>query len=223
MGEGKRAVKPRPLPRRLDGMNSKVASGRRPAWAAGIIAIVLAFPVAAEEPGDNRVFVFTGRYHTGHMEHILNPAAPLGLDYEDNYVAGVGVQQFVPDEDGKGVRIGWEGGAAIRTGESTSGEAWTGIVGRVDGAHIGPVNVSPALTVGLSAVTDTIGIESERVAEGADPHLLFYIAPEINVSVGENADTEVFMRVQHRSGAWGLLNDMGDGHNATAVGMRWRF
>lgn len=205
-------------------MNIKAIIGRRLAWAAGAMIVASGLPAVAQEAtGDRTVFIFTGRYHTGHIEHNVIPPGPLGLDYEDNYVAGGGVQQFQPDDDGKGVRIGWEGGAAIRTGESTSGEAWTGVVGRVDGMHIGPVNVSPAVTFGVSAVTDTIGIETERTADGSNPHLLFYIAPEINLSLGDNPDTEVFVRLQHRSGAWGTLNGMGDGHNANAVGIRWRF
>jgi len=176
----------------------------------------------AAESDDQSVFVFGGRYHTGHMEHILNPLGPFGLDYENNYVAGGGYQQFFLE--GGNVRFGIEAGAAIGFGEDGSrGEVWGGLVGRYEGLQFGEINVAPSLTLGASAVTNTIGIESNRVAPGADPHVLFYIAPEIAVSHDAHPETEVFFRIQHRSGAWGAIAGMGDGHNASTVGVRWRF
>jgi hypothetical protein len=177
---------------------------------------------AADETDDQSVFVFGGRYHTGHMEHILNPLGPFGLDYEDNYVAGGGYQQFFL-ENGD-VRVGVEAGAAIGFGaDGARGEVWGGLVGRYEGLEFGDVNIAPSLTLGASAITNTIGIESDRVAPGADPHVLFYIAPEIAVSHDAHPETEVFFRIQHRSGAWETLNGMGDGHNASTVGLRWKF
>jgi hypothetical protein len=188
-------------------------------------SLISASPALAQDDPtrDQSVFGFVGRFHTGHMEHILNPTGPLNLDYENNFVLGGGYQQFYlePWED---VRFGWEAGVALRGGDDpVSGEVWAGLVGRYDGWRIGDVNISPSVTFGLSAITDTIGIETDRVAEGANPHLLFYIAPEISASIGENAQTEVFFRVQHRSGAWGQLGQMGDGHNANAIGVRYKF
>lgn len=176
----------------------------------------------AAETDDQSVFVFGGRYHTGHMEDILNPLGPFGLDYEDNYVAGGGYQQFFL-ENGD-VRVGVEAGAAIGFGaDGARGEVWGGLVGRYEGLEFGAINIAPSLTLGASVITNTIGIESRRVAPGADPHVLFYIAPEISVSHDANPNTEVFFRIQHRSGAWGTFNGMGDGHNASTVGVRWKF
>lgn len=176
----------------------------------------------AAEADDQSVFVFGGRYHTGHMEHILNPLGRFGLDYEDNYVAGGGYQQFFL-ENGD-LRFGVEAGAAIGAGvDGARGEVWGGLVGRYEGLEFGEINVAPSLTLGASAITNTIGTESNRVAPGADPHVLFYIAPEIAVSHDSHPETEVFFRIHHRSGAWGTLNGMGDGHNASTVGVRWKF
>lgn len=178
----------------------------------------------AEEKGTNSAaFLFGGRYHTDHMEDLLNLRGPFGVDYEDNYVLGAGYQQFFVD--GYGVKFGLEAGSAFRFGTDASVEGWAGVVGRYDGWVIGDkVRISPALTLGLSAISNPMGIEAEREAdEGGNATLLFYIGPEINLSWADNPNTEVFFRVQHRSGAWGRMGDMGDGANASTVGMRWHW
>ena len=197
------------------------------ARALGAILIISIFAPAsavaqqAERP-DEAVFVFGGRYFTDHMEGILNPGGPFGLSYEDNVVFGGGYQRFLVESD-IGVRLGVEGGVAMRAGERVAGEAWAGLVGRYEGLSIGPVAITPSLTLGVSAVTDTIGIESQRVAPGADPHALIYIAPEIATSIGADSDVEAFYRIQHRSGAWGAVAGMGDGANASTIGLRFRY
>ncbi|WP_052731940.1 hypothetical protein [Devosia geojensis] len=189
------------------------------ALSMGFLASV---PAMGEELSkDEAVFVFGGRYYSDHLEDQLNPLGPFGVDYEDNFLIGGGYQRFYLGPEW--LRFGWEAGASVGFGEDVRGEAWAGIVGRFDALRIGQVNISASVTGGLSAITNTIGIETDRVAPDANPHLLFYIAPEIGVTLDSNPNLEAFMRVQHRSGGWGLISNMGDGHNATSVGLRWRF
>jgi hypothetical protein len=189
-----------------------------------ILAVTLAgvtFPAMAQD--DKAVFAFGGRYHTQHMENILNPLGPFGLTYENNFVIGAGYQQFFLEWP-KDVRVGLEGGVAGRFGESGSLETWAGVVARYDGFVLGDkIRIAPSLTLGLSAETNTVGIETLRKQlDGGDPTILFYIGPEISVSTLDNPNFEVFTRVQHRSGAWGRLGGMGDGANATVLGLRWK-
>lgn len=178
-------------------------------------------PALAQETADEAAFVFAGRFYSEHMEDLLNPLGPFGVDYEDNFLIGGGYQRFYLGPDW--LRFGWEAGGSVGFGEDVRGEAWAGLVGRFDAISIGQVHISASLTAGMSAITNTIGIETDRVAPGANPHLLFYIAPEIGVALDSQPNMEAFMRVQHRSGSWGLIGGMGDGHNATSVGVRWRF
>jgi preprotein translocase subunit Sec61beta len=191
------------------------------ALAVSVFSPALIAAQPAERP-DEAVFAFGGRYFTNHMEGFLNPGGPLGLNYEDNFVFGGGYQRFLIETD-VGARFGVEGGVAMRAGERVAGEAWAGLVGRYEGLAIGPVAITPSLTVGVSAVTDTIGIEGRRVAPDANPHVLIYIAPEIATSIGGNSDVEAFYRIQHRSGAWGTVAGMGDGANASTIGLRFRY
>ncbi|GHA31033.1 hypothetical protein GCM10007989_28720 [Devosia pacifica] len=188
-----------------------------------LCAGLAALPAAAQETDatDQSVFIFGGRYHSGHQEDIFTPLGPFGFDYEDNYVFGAGYQQFFYTMGD--LRFGLEAGTAIGVGDAVRGEIWGGVVGRYDGIDLGPVTVSPAVTFGLSAITNTIGIESNRIAPGADPTLLFYVAPEISVWQNDHPELEYFFRIQHRSGAGGLLGGMGDGHNAAAIGVRYKF
>lgn len=170
---------------------------------------------------DDAVFGFAGRYVNAYIGGSL---VPISARYEDNFVLGGGYQKFVA-EPLTDLHLGLEAGLALRGGVIVSGEAWLGAVARYDGFHLGEnLRISPAITVGLSAVTNPIGIEAERAQRrNADPSLLFFMAPEIAVSTVDNPDIELFYRVQHRSGAWGTLGGMADGANAQVIGMRYRF
>jgi len=187
-----------------------------------LLGALVSFTVTALGQGrDQAVFAFGGRYVDGYFEHAL---APLVADYEDNVVLGAGYQKFLA-EPLPDFHLGVEAGLALRGGQQASGEVWAGAVARYDGWTIGEqLRISPAFTFGLSAVTNSIGVEAERAADRhADPGLLFYLAPEINLSAPDNPDTELFYRVQHRSGAWGTMGDMFDGHNAQVIGLRHHF
>ena len=119
--------------------------------------------------------------------------------------------------------MGIEVGAGVRIGAPVSGEAWMGLVNRLGTFEIGPLNITPAITGGLSVVTDTIGVETEREREaGQSAHVLYYLAPEIAVSIDEHEEWEAFGRVQHRSGGFGTIAHI-DGSNAVTAGLRYKF
>jgi hypothetical protein len=168
---------------------------------------------------DQRAFVFAGRFHSGWAgESFRFWESP----YEDNFVLGAGYQRFFgewPDT----LHWGAEFGIAARLGEVDSLEAWGGVVARYDGWLIADtVRISPAITWGLSAVTDTIGVETERAGWiDSDVPILFYLGPELNISL-KDQPVEAFWRIQHRSGAWGTIAHI-DGSNANVVGLRWKF
>ena len=187
-----------------------------------LVASLFSFTASAfAQDRDQAVFGFAGRYVDGYFEHALPPFIP---HYEDNVVLGAGYQKFLA-EPFPDVHLGVETGIALRGGQQVSGEIWGGAVARYDGWTIGDaVRVSPAITFGLSAVTNAIGVEAERAEQRhANPAVLFYLAPELNLSAPDNPDTELFYRVQHRSGGWSTLGNMFDGHNAQVIGLRHHF
>ncbi|CDP50505.1 hypothetical protein [Paradevosia shaoguanensis] len=195
------------------------------AVSAGFLALLTVPAVAGNSVGsinpldDQAIFVFGGRYYE---ETFFTGMQPWAVTYENNFVLGGGYQQFWLNHP-TGLRIGGEAGAALRMGDSFSGEAWAGIVARFDGLVLGDtVRIAPSVTFGLTAETAPVGIEAGNRG-GGDSTLLFYIGPELNVSWVDHPETEVFWRIHHRSGAWGTLGNMADGANASSFGVRWKF
>tara|TARA_R100000365_G_scaffold905_1_gene3285 strand:- start:94 stop:702 length:609 start_codon:yes stop_codon:yes gene_type:complete len=192
----------------------------------GVVLLAsVTFPQAQEMPSSDdglyadSIAIFGGHYTKGDFGQSFNPVA---VPYEDNVVLGIGVRQDGPVRD-DGIAVGWETGGAVRAGETTSAEVWSGPYVGHDGIELGEaVKVSPSVTFGLSAVTGSMGSEQRRArSEGGSPELLFYLSPEIALSSVQNPDTEVFWRLHHRSGAWGTIG--AGSANATTVGLRQHF
>lgn len=177
---------------------------------------------ASRSVGDlnQSVFVMGGRMSASHMGETLNP---FTASYEETIIVGAGYQHFVY-EPLDALRIGFELGAAARMDSVVTGELWGGVVGRYDGWVVGDtVTISPSLVFGVSAVTDTMGVEAEREAfDELSGKILFYFSPEIALSTVENPQSEVFWRLHHRSGAWNSFGGGGSA-NATTVGIRTHF
>ena len=186
---------------------------------------LLATPAAAQQTQlsqyDRSVFFFGGRFHSDWFGTGLQPWT---LNWEDNYVAAMGYQQTVVDW--YDVRIGGEFGVAGRFGSpGNSLEAWAGAFIRYDGFVIADtVRISPSFTIGLSVATAPIGIEKVRAGwiNQTDVPLLVYLGPEINVSLVDHPQWEVFARLQHRSGGYGWIGHI-DGSNADVLGIRYKF
>jgi hypothetical protein len=196
----------------------------------GLLAGLCATAVFAAEPGapaappqqiNHNVFGFVGPS----VDEDMGASANLfGSDYEDNVLVGIGYQRFFYES--LQISLGLEVGAAGRFGDKQSGEFWGGVVGRYDGFVLfDTLKIAPAFTFGLSAVTDTMAGREERLeAEyDGDATLLFYLGPEINFSLVEYPNVEVFWRLHHRSGAWETLGDMKGAANANVFGVRWEF
>src|SRR5690606_30563033 len=129
---------------------------------------------------DENVFVMGGPFTTGYF----GDAFFLFEDhYETNFFAGLGYQRFLYSYGS--FELGVEAGLGLRmgAGENTSAELWGGAVARLTRFEIGDINITPAITFGLSAVTDTIGVETQRAARlGHAVPILYYLAPEISIS-----------------------------------------
>ncbi len=202
-------------------------SGANLAVGLALTALLLIGPATAQETNapeappasDQNVFVFGGTF----QEQWVWETALFWRDhYEDNFFAGVGYQNFLYHSDW-GFKAGVELGAGLRMGSTASTEIWGGPVIRYDGLHIGDLNISPSVTAGLSLVTDTIGVETERAADiGSSVPILFYLGPEISFSLASNPNVELLARIHHRSGGYGTIAEI-DGSNAATLGLRTKF
>lgn len=195
---------------------------RRWLVAAGLLAApysatpARAFDVLlTPQPMDEAAFVFGGMM----ISHASNPFD----GFEGNYFIGGGYQRLWGSPDG--FRFGGEVGLAGRFGQATTLEAWGGIVGRYDVRVLDTVRVGASLTFGLSAVTGTQPGREQWSEDlyGGDATLLFYLAPEINLSLVDQPDKEVFVRLHHRSGAWTTLGGMAGASDALVGGLRVHF
>lgn len=204
-------------------------------YTAALLGSILFLTLSASTPAlssdvnaglsdaDRNVFFFGGRFHSG---SFYNSLFVWSLPYDDAFFVGAGYQQFfyrsswnfsLGAEIGVGGRIDVNGPASL--------EAWGGFVFRHDGVVLfDKFRLSPALTAGFSMATDTIASETARAAGvGYEGKLLAYLGPELAVTPLDNPNIEGFLRVQHRSGAFGYIIEGLNGSNAVNLGVRLKF
>lgn len=191
--------------------------------ALGLACLFLAQPALAdpaEQPVNQNAFILGGQFSTGWFQDTFR----FWEDhYEPNFLVGFGYQYFFYTYPA-GFQLGAEAGLGVRGGEHSSAELWGGLVARYDGLiEAGGFSVSPAITFGLSAVTGTVGVETQRAADiNRSVPILYYLGPEIAISHEAFPDLELLARVQHRSGGFGTIAPI-DGSNAATLGLRYKF
>lgn len=167
-------------------------------------------------PIGDRLLVFGGPYTS---RSIGDTAQVFDVPYEDNYAIGLGWQRFY--WHWSSFYFGTEVGVAGRFGTDETAEIWAGPVIRHKGFDLaGYLSVTPSITAGLSAVSDSMGAEGlrERYRDG-DATLLFYLGPQIGVTLAALPNVEVFYRLHHRSGAGHTLGNFDEGYNANVLGV----
>jgi hypothetical protein len=165
------------------------------------------------------IFVFAGPYTYGSM----GDTARFDAEYDGNWAIGLGYQHFGIDHCDW--QLGWEIGGAARFGDSLTGELWAGPAVRYDGLVIADyLKITPSITGGLSAVSDTMGGELRReTGRGGNATLLLYCGPEFAFSTAAHPNVELIYRLHHRSGSGGLFGEMRDAYNVNVLGLRFRY
>ncbi len=177
---------------------------------------------------DWSILVFAGKNVRGFQSY------PFKSTPGDQTLAGASVA-WTPIDLPYGIVAGLDGGITIRDDgdefdrPGTSAEFWAGPTLRHTGIKLGPILAKPAITVGLSAVTGSNGLERERELEfDGNAALLYYISPEIGFSLKSIPNVDLVYRLQHRSGARHVsylptIGRMGDTNNANSFGIRYHF
>jgi hypothetical protein len=76
------------------------------------------------------------------------------------------------------------------------------------------------LGLGLSYVTGISSWELQSSDNKTGSRLLIFVVPEVTLASSEHSRGEAFIRVHHRSGAYGLVNGVYGGSNYLCVGFR---
>jgi len=188
-----------------------------------LVAAFWPFSVSAQplDERDQAIFGFAAAYSSGDLGTTAAFVAP----FDGNFAVGAGYQHYLV-EPFPDLLLGAEFGVAGRFGDTETAEAWLGVTARYDGIVLGDVlRIAPALTLGLSLVSGPTGTEHGReILREGDASLLFYMAPEIALSLVSHPNLELFYRLQHRSGLYGTLGGgLREGYNGNALGLRFRF
>ncbi len=83
------------------------------------------------------------------------------------------------------------------------------------------IDTSFAVGNGISYATDDPKIEVERL--GNTSSFLYYLMVEFAFKMPNEPSWSVFTRIHHRSGIFGLIDDVYGGSNALAIGLRYSF
>ncbi len=197
------------------------------------------FALSSQPRLKQSVFGFAGRTNSGNLgsTFAFGSGAPEAIFF-DNYIAGGAYQRdFV--QFNSGVFIGAEVGLADRFGSYSlccdrvvhsnrmvhSAEVWGGISVRHEGlALFDAIRISPGFVFGLSAISNPIGQEAlHQFDHQGSAKVLFYLGFDLAFALANFPNTELVLRIHHRSGGYGTLGGLKEGNNANVVGIRHRF
>jgi hypothetical protein len=197
------------------------------------------FALASQPRLKQSVFGFAGRTNSGNLgsTFAFGSGAPEAIFF-DNYIIGGAYQRdFI--QFNSGVLVGGEVGLADRFGNyplccdtvvhsnrvAHSAELWGGISFRHEGlALFDAIRISPGFVFGLSAVSNPIGQEAlHQLDHQGNAKVLFYLGFDLAFALANSPNTELVIRLHHRSGGYGTLGGLKEGNNANVVGIRHRF
>ncbi len=85
------------------------------------------------------------------------------------------------------------------------------------------VDTSIAFANGLSYATEKPPLEKMEQDDGKASNLLYYLYAEVAFEPLKDVPWELFVRVHHRSGVFGLINGIDSGSNFLGLGVRYYF
>ena len=185
-------------------------------------ALVGALAASCAGPGSRAVTVYSGRYvDSALVEDILLSSE---LDTRDGYLAALAYsERFHSFSDGGG-QWEWEGQLVQHFGDQDHQE-FNGLVAvrwqRFPWSE--KLRTSAAFGEGLSLATEEPPLELESQGNSGTNELLNYLLLEATFGLPSAPSWDFVLRIHHRSGIFGLFDDVSGGSNVVAVGLKYRF
>ncbi len=206
--------------------------GLWPAVGGAMALFCLTAPALGGAKGDpNAVTFFAGKGTDTSFTTIL--VEPWTVEFVDLGVVAAAISTRLgtvneltgsdPGGIGDDFSIDLEAGTAYRFGDEEMGEFWGAIYLRYDGFPWNDtIYTTIAANTGVSYITETSEFERGR-SDGQTSQLLHYLAPEITFADPDNKNVELLIKLHHRSGVFGLFDDVTGGSTFVTTGIRVRF
>ena len=209
-------------------------NGQATALAAAFAAACLAAaPAAAWNPGDLfkpcegdcAVAIYSGVYIEDSMTDIWSsPSLPWDWNYaDDDHLIATTVSR-VTWEFWNHWTMEPEVGIGQRTGRQNATEIWGAFFFRYHGfpwdRHL---LTTMAVSTGMNWASEITDVEQDRANDGEGSQWMHFFAPEVTFALPSHPNTELLIRIHHRSGVFGLVSDAFGGAQYATVGLRFRF
>jgi hypothetical protein len=182
-------------------------------------ALILSTP-APSSAADYFVTVYAGKYSDNTLGHIL---VSKPIEFWHSYLAVIAIAKIFPLAS---PAHQWEVEAQV--GQHFAGQHHAEINAaviyrwqRFPWNHY--LKTSIALGDGFSYATEVPPLELNSPTNEGSAHTLNYIVLETTFAPPWAKNWSLVTRVHHRSGVYGLFNDVDGGSNVVAVGMKFRF
>jgi hypothetical protein len=207
----------------------------RLATCLGAVALFLASsmasPVRAWSPSDffspcenDCAFsVFGGDYVENSLGQVIvtKPQPPLTWDYHTD-------DHIIATAFSRRTRLYWghvdfepEIGIGQRFGQQNETEVWAALFFRYHGFPWDKYVITTiAASTGLNWASDVSEVEQERAHDGEGSQLMHYFAPEVTFALPSAPNSQLFLRMHHRSGVFGLVSDAWGGAQYGTIGVR---
>ena len=186
----------------------------------GLFGLMLSTLAVAEEANETdwAVTAYGAVLSSEGIEDVL----ALSADYDDDYrLAAIALSRGI-DEEFQNIDLEWE----AQLVKHVSGQDHWEVNGLVVGRWLpfpwdSTVDTSLAFGAGLSYATDLP--EFEQANQDNANELLAYLMLELELKPPGSEHWSLVVRVHHRSGAYGLFDDVEGASNALGVGFKYRF
>lgn len=210
----------------MSGRTERLATAVLVAWlSAGPAAAWSVGDLFAPCNGDCAVAVYSGVYIEDSMTDLWSsPSLPWDWNYasEDHLVATT--VSRVTWEFWRHWTLEPELGIGQRYGRESATELWGAFFFRYHGFPWDRyVLTTMALSTGLNWASEVTDVEQDRANDDEGSQLMHYFAPEVTFALPSHPNTELMIRIHHRSGVFGLVSDALGGAQYATVGLRFRF
>lgn len=180
-----------------------------------------AMSAACSGPQERAVSVYSGAYTDQALVEEILIAKPVSFENATLVSATYGQVFAQPSES---YRWEWEAGLATWFGQQNHQELNGLVLFRwldLPWNHV--LRTSLALGNGLSLASRDPRLEEAFHPDTGSTNLLYHIAVEAEFALPRAKHWSGFLRIHHRSGVFGLFNDINGGSNVIGLGLRYWF